>query len=82
MVGCVFSQLKPSGFYILSCEEGRGRECKTPRALSYTGRGPRVVVSTAAFDASVRGMFLGLGGLRKTKVFLPHPLVKPNLWGA
>ena len=40
--------------------------------------GPRVVVSTAAFHAGVRGSFAGLGGLKETKMFLPHPLV---LWG-
>ena len=31
------------------------------------GGGPRVVVSTAAFHASVRGSFPGLGGLKKNK---------------
>ena len=41
--------------------------------------GPRVVVSTAAFHASVRGSFPGLGGLIETKIFLPHPLVKPSI---
>ena len=40
------------------------------------GGGPRVVVSTAAFHARVRGSFPGLGGLKETKMFLPHPLVK------
>ena len=40
------------------------------------GRGLRVVVSTAAFHAGVPGSFPGLGGLKETKMFLPHPLVK------
>ena len=38
------------------------------------GRGPRVVVSTAAFHARVRGSVPGLGGLKETKMFLHHPL--------
>ena len=37
------------------------------------GGGPRVVVSTAAFHARVRGSVPGLGGLKETKLFLPHP---------
>ena len=41
-----------------------------------SGRGPRVVVSTVAFHARVRDSFPGLGGLKETKMFLPHPLVK------
>ena len=32
----------------------------------------RVVVSTAAFYARVRGSIPGLGGLKETKMFLPH----------
>ena len=43
---------------------------------SLNGGGPRVVVSTAAFHARVRGSVPGLGGLKKTKMFLPHPRVK------
>ena len=35
------------------------------------GGGPRVVVSTAAFHASVGGSVPGLGGLKETKMFLP-----------
>ena len=31
-----------------------------------------VVVSTAAFHARVRGSVTGLGGLKETKMFLPH----------
>ena len=39
----------------------------------WQGGGPRVVVSTAAFHARVRGSVPGLGGLKETKLFLPHP---------
>ena len=34
------------------------------------------MVSTAAFHAIVRGSFPGLGGLKETKMLLPHPLEK------
>ena len=43
---------------------------------------PRVVVSTAAFQASVRGSVPGLGGLKETKMFLPHPLLKLSIVGS
>ena len=46
------------------------------------GGGPRVVVSTAAFHARVRGSFPGLGGLKETKKFLPHPCVKVSIVGS
>ena len=46
------------------------------------GGGPRVVVSTAAFHARVRGSVPGLGGLKETKMFLPHPGVKVSIVGA
>ena len=52
--------------------------------IAYTclaGGGPRVVVSTAAFHARVRGSFLGLGSLKEIKLFLPHPLVKLSIVG-
>ena len=42
---------------------------------SKKGGGPRVVVSTAAFHARVRGSVPGFGGLKETKMFLPHPRV-------
>ena len=48
----------------------------------YAGGGPRVVVSTAAFHARVRGSVPGLGGLKKTKMFLPHPRVKVSIVGS
>ena len=47
-----------------------------------TGRGPRVVVSTTAFHARVRGSVTGLGGLKETKMFLPHPRVKVSIVGS
>ena len=50
--------------------------------LSTMGGGPRVVVSNAAFHARVRGLFPGLSGLRETKMFLPHPLVKLSIVGS
>ena len=49
---------------------------------SFMGGGPRVVVSTAAFHARVRGSVPGLGGLKETKMFLPHPRVKVSIVGS
>ena len=46
------------------------------------GGGPRVVVSTAAFHARVRGSVPGLGCLKETKMFLPHPRVKVSIVGS
>ena len=46
------------------------------------GGGPRVVVSTAAFHARVRGSVPGLGGLKETKLFPPHPRVKVSIVGS
>ena len=43
------------------------------------GGGPRVVVSTAAFHARARGSVPGLGGLKETRRFLPHPRVKASI---
>ena len=37
------------------------------------------MVSAAAFHARVRGSVPGLGGLKETKKFLPHPLVKLSI---
>ena len=44
--------------------------------------GSRVVANTAAFHARFRGSFPGLGGLKETKMFLPHPLVKLSIVGS
>ena len=49
---------------------------------NHPGGGPRVVVSTAAFHARVRGSVPGLGGLKETKLFLPHPRVKVSIVGS
>ena len=50
--------------------------------LALQGGGPRVVVSTAAFHARARGSVPGLGGLKETKMFLPHPRVKVSIVGS
>ena len=68
--------------------ESDHQQCHTPDShVAYLltcqqGGGPRVVVSTAAFHASVRGSVPGLGGLKETKMFLPHPRVKLNIVGS
>ena len=40
------------------------------------------MVSTAAFHARFRGSVPGLGGLKETKMFLPHPRVKVSIAGS
>ena len=40
------------------------------------------MVSTAAFHARVRGSVPGLGGLKETKLILPHPRVKVSIVGS
>ena len=40
------------------------------------------MVSTAAFHARVRGSVPGLGGLKETKMFLPHPRVNLSIVGS
>ena len=40
------------------------------------------MVRTAAFHARVRGSVPGLGGLKETKMFLPHPRVKVSIVGS
>ena len=52
------------------------------KLINVTDGGPRVVVSTAAFHARVRGSVPGLGGLKETKLFLPHPRVKVSIVGS
>ena len=39
-------------------------------------------IITAAFHARVRGSVPGLGGLKETKLFLPHPRVKVSIVGS
>ena len=55
---------------------------ESSQASNSLGGGPRVVVSTAAFHARVRGSVPGLGGLKETKLFLPHPRVKVSIVGS
>ena len=50
--------------------------------LGQQGGGARVVVSTAAFHAGVRGSVPSPGGLKETKFFLPHPRVKLSIVGS
>ena len=40
------------------------------------------MVSTAAFHAEFRGSFHGLGGLKETKMFIPHLLVTLSIVGS
>ena len=58
------------------------RKCIVSHSLDKKGGGPRVVVSTAAFHARVRGSVPGLGGFKETKMFLPHPRVKVSIVGS
>ena len=53
--------------------------CSGIPSITILGGGPRVVVSTAAFHARVRGSVPGLDGLKETKMFLPHPRVKVSI---
>ena len=46
------------------------------------GRGPGVVVSTAAFHARVRVRVPVSAGWKKQKMFLPHPRVKVSIVGS
>ena len=46
------------------------------------GGDPGIVVSTVASYARARGSFPGRGGLKETKMFLPHPLVKLSIVGS
>ena len=62
-----------TGGYILLCFSS---------LICSSGGGPRVVVSTAAFHARVRGSVPGLGGLKETKLFLPHSRVKVSIVGS
>ena len=50
--------------------------------LTIPDGGPRVVVSTAALHARFRGSVPGLGGLKETKMFLPHPRIKVSIVGS
>ena len=70
---------------ILTCIVGPRPEMFSPLTATIVvllGGGPRVVVSAAAFHARVRGSVPGLGGLKETKMFLPHPRVKVSIVGS
>ena len=61
----------------------RGSETRLQGDFEWVqGGGPRVVVSTAAFHARVRGSVPGLSGLIEKKMFLPHPRVKVSIVGS
>ena len=74
--------------YVYDCNNGDiiGLVCQILKCsfqmVSDMGGGPKVVVSTAAFHARVRGSVPGLGGLKETKMFLPHPRVKVGIVGS
>ena len=73
------------GRFIIDKHNYKCKHCTIHNLKSITtmlGGGPRVVVSTAAFHARVRGSVPGLGGLKKTKLFLPHPRVKVSIVGS
>ena len=94
---CLFETWRPewgSNPQSSTSREGSFNHCTKPppyhivggihnnRALGEQGGGPRVVVSTAAFHARVRGSVPGLGGLKVKKLFLPHPRVKVSIVGS
>ena len=58
------------------------KQIKQPAFYVEVGGGSRVVVSTVAFHARVRGSVPGLGGFKETKMFLPHPRVKVSFVGS
>ena len=75
MVYVILSRHSPTSRYyvdVFGCNGSR----------NIKGGGPRVVVSTTAFHARVRGSVPGLGGLKETKMFLPHPRVKVSIVGS
>ena len=49
------------------------------KLTAFDGEGPRLVVSTAAFHARPQGSVPGFGGLKETKMFLPHSPVDPQV---
>ena len=78
--------------FVVGCDICRGLLWHLSRALTFsgivtfvgtTGGGPRVVVSTAAFHARVRGSVPGLGGLEENKnKIISHPRVKVSIVGS
>ena len=76
--------IPPPLFYNVILTESTPLSCLDKCACSrrHMGGGPRVVASTAAFHARVRGSVPGLGGFKETKMFLPHPRVKVSIVGS
>ena len=68
--------------YMLYSFRPRNDSLITNKLPQYSGGSPRVVVSTAAFHARVRGSVPSIGGLKETKMFLPHPRVKVSIVGS
>ena len=50
--------------------------------LWHAGKKPYYLCSTSACHARARGSVPGLGGLKETKMFLPHQLVKFSVVGS
>ena len=69
----------PVGYYTAAQSQ---KAVTVTTTTTRTGGGPRVVISTAAFHARFRGSVPGLGGLKETKWFLPHPRVKVSIVGS
>ena len=63
------------------CSERYFKQSFTWFSTMTKGGGPKVVVSTAAFHARVRGSVPGLFE-RNKKMFLPHPRVKVSVVGS
>ena len=70
------------GTSLIMCPTSENSSMCTHKLLVYRGGGPRLVVSTAAFHARVRSSVPGLGGLKETKMVLPHPCVKVSIVGS
>ena len=81
---CVFVWTSFSGQFesFLESEIEKNSFLTYPILEGHVGGGPGVVVKTAAFYARVRGSVPGLGGLKETKMFLPHPRVKVSIVGS
>ena len=80
-----FSSIPSTNFFFFLLIFSTNFSCRLlwrQTAPIFLGGGPRVVVSTAAFHARVRGSVPGLGGLKETKLFLPHPRVKVSIVGS
>ena len=63
-------------------DKNSGRNRSGHRIIKVSRSIQNLVVSTAAFHARVRGSVPGLGGLKETKMFLPHPRVKVSYVGS